>query len=358
MDQPLYELLRRAQGLNDWYSIDNHLQSCEDDKITKTDIQFLLRQCSSSSPKQIDNELSLVQLRIIHSMIEKHSSIVDRNLMLSLFQAGSNNTSIPKEIIYSLLEFYEEKSSIDVFVKRDKHWKGKFLCDACFGYCPVNVNSIKIFIEKYPECLRYSTNSNQKLLPIHKACQFKFRRRAKRENSRDSQSLFQLLLHETIRTGVFKKSDQSMGGLFKSDENNVDGLGFLVQNVGKNTAWDWILHGLANLDGLPILQAIIQNVKRKDATLPLRKTIQFFGSKVAKVRDDQGNLPLHVAISKSTDWDDGLSDIIAAFPGALEENFNSTGLSPFASIILAKDEFELCTLYSVILFHPAVLKQL
>ena len=344
MDQPLYDLFSTAQLPKDWYAIEDSLKSYERDQITKTDLHFILRRCFPQN-----HETSNVHYRIIRTMIETNSSIVDRNLMLSLFRA---DFSAPSAIISLLFELYSDSSSIDLHVKSDQNWKGKFLCDACFGYCPVDVNRIKIFIEKHPECLSYCTNDSQKLFPIHKACQSKFRRRAKQERLRDNKSLFQLLLRETIRTEVFKQPDSSIGGLFRSDENNVDGLGFLVKKVGENEARYWVLQGLINFHDLPILQVIIKHKNCIEYTCWIEDAIKILGKNVCKVRDDRGKIPLEVALSFSIPWDCGLSAIIEAHPSAFEQHLNDKGFTTLAFI------FDLSTLFNVIKYHPTILKRL
>lgn len=328
------ELLCNKQEGN-WIAVETYISSCQPNQISTADLYLLLRQSENRSPISIDT-ISLI--------VNKNRNIVDRNLLITIF--GSHR-STPIETISFLLEHYD---SVSDETTTDMNWTGKFLCSICFGYCPVNVEAVRMFIQRFPQALTFS-DSSQKLLPIHKVCQLKFRRRAKQESLRDTKALFQLLLRENIARGICDKD--SIGGIFKSGDNNINGFSMLIKNVGEEIAWDWVFGALKGFQDIPIMQAIfIFDYKKFQC---LRGKLSHF-QHATITRDSKGNLPLHIAIIQGMDWDDGLKDLVEGNPDALDQYCKSTGRLPLDSIVLTSTRFELSTVYNFIKFSPSQLR--
>ena len=341
MSETLTDILYSPDG--NWDEVENFLSSCQSTDITQNGLYMVLRRKSffSSGSRRLQTVDYSIPAYIVHTMIQKNPDILDRNVLHSVF--GTNPTT-STDIISILLEVYC-KSSPDL--KNAKHWKGKFLCDVCFGYCPVNIEAVGMFIQRFPEALSYAESSN--LLPIHKACQLKFRRRAKQESLRDSKTLLKVILCETIKRQVFNEVD-SIGGLFKSINNNVGGMTFLVNKLGEDTAFDWVINALKDFDNVPILQAVLK-FRCKNRKRIIRRILVEFHSPLGAIRDGKGNLPLHVAISEGVSWYDGLEEIMEAYPNATEIS-SSEGYIPFISMIMSNLKFHVSSIYSFVRFNP------
>ena len=330
----LPEILWNKQDDN-WIAVETYISSSRPNEISQADLYLLLRQSENRPP---------ISIHTISMIVNKNHNIVDRNLLLTIF---GSHLSIPIETISFLLDHF---CSVSDKTKMDTNWMGKFLCSICFGYCPVNMEAVRMFIQRFPQALIFS-DSCQKLFPIHKACQLKFRRRAKQESLRDTKSLFQMLLRENISRGICGKD--SIGGIFKSRDNNIDGFSMLVKNVGEDTAWDWVLSALKGLHDIPIMQAIFRFDCKKYQYL--RGKISHF-QHATTTRDSEDNLPLHVAITQGIQWNCGLKDIVEGNPDALDQYCKTTGQLPFDSMILSSRRFELSTIYSFIKFCPLQLR--
>lgn len=320
----------------DWDIIDAELSLREarnvDVECSHSDLLFILRHGETMNRP--------IPLSVLKMLVKRNHRCVNTNLLLVAFASAPKS---PMATISFLLEHYHSVCHDD--------WTGKFLCDACFGYCPVNVEAIEMFLQKYPYALGYFDNS-QKLLPIHKACQMKFRRRAKLENMRDSKTLFQVLLRETIRSHVCDRD--SVGGLFESKDNSVVGMKMLIITVGEETAWEWVLSVMKELKDIPVVQAILRFDSNKftHAKELLLNSQYAFAS-----RDCDGHLPLHVAMKKHLNWEDGLNVIVEGNADALDEQLKGLSILPLDFMMFYSDSFTMTTLFETIRFSPIQLER-
>eukprot|EP01083_Nonionella_stella_P242245 845156_1 len=175
-----------------------------------------------------------------------------------------------------------------------------------------------------PEAI--STQDDKGNLPLHIACQCQ------------STSPNRKLMRTLLRSGIKKEIGGSagFGGLYVKNNEDLTPMDYALTNADEvvlghsdrknKKRWLAVNELMYTAHDAPILQSAM-NVGVKGVNL---KSLVEQYPNCARVVDSNGQLPLHLALTKGIKADDGLKEIIDTYPAGLDDFDPVTGLPPFA----------------------------
>jgi hypothetical protein len=188
------------------------------------------------------------------------------------------------------------------------------------------IDMMKMMIEMDPAAL-YGTASSTGVLPIH---------------CTRSVDAFRLLLKSAVE---YDPKHSSIGGLFAKDNDGIMPIKNIIEDVGTEDLFTCIEQTLSTYKDIPILHKAILH-----APECLHDIITTFPDSCF-LRDENGRLPIHVALETGMKWSSELSSIMNANSEHLDEVDPVTKLC-LGALAAVKPTCGLRTINYLMLKHP------
>jgi ankyrin repeat protein len=292
-----------------------------------------------------DMDQSIVSIKLIRLLIEEGSRLPNfgprGGLRLSFNHNSSPLQALVKRGSLPVLKFLSEAQP-PLLCQEDVSTFNLLHYAAGYGH----VDVVNFLISLDPDAV--FSHDEHGALPIHMTCRSGM-------DAKNIRIIRKILIKECIQHSHFHVSaDNNNNNMQQSrDQAAIDVLESFFPNTNTNACKDAITSYIEDIaaivnglhGSIPLLCAAIH----VGAPHTHIKCIINLLHDAAKVRDGSNRLPIHLATECGIQWSQGLSDIVAAYPSAVNHSDGKTQLSPYA---LAATSCDLDGIFELMIRNP------